>query len=198
MNHINTLSFIEHIHSLLGTTLTTQKGLHDSPEIDASVLVPLACYQNELAILFTHRSEKLYRHRGQVSFPGGIRELQDCNLLDTALRETKEEIGIQPEQIRILGSLLPVTSTKNFRILPYVGFIESLNGLRPDGEEVARIFCVPYNWLSNNENIKLIDYIDQKGRRHKVWSYSEFEGETIWGITANILHTFVTLVNRKN
>ncbi len=198
MNDVAIISTIERIYNALRIGYGGYREIYNSTEITASVLVPLACHQNEFVILFTRRSERLLRHKGQVSFPGGIRELKDGNLLDTALRETKEEIGIPSEQIRILGSLPPVASTKGFFILPIVGFINNLNGLQPNHDEVAKIFCVPYNWIINMDNVKLIDYVDQKGIMHKVWSYSEFEGEVIWGITANILQSFITMSQRKN
>ncbi len=119
----------------------------DDPGIDskdktiASVLVPFAYHDQKLSILFTHRSNQLASHRGQVSFPGGMKESADRDLLAPALRETKEEIGIDPENIEVLGQLEPIKSHTGLMIYPFAGFIRDLNGMQNNMDELnASVF----------------------------------------------------------
>ncbi len=169
----------------------------DVPEIDskdkipASVLVPFAYHDRILSILFTRRSNQLASHRGQVSFPGGMKESADLDLLAAALRETKEEIGIGPENIDVLGRLEPIKSHTGLMIYPFAGFIRDLNGLQNNMDEVERIFCIPYDWLRSSENLFQEDYQRSTGEVHKVWTFKAYEGEKIWGITAEITRQLI-------
>ena len=91
----------------------------------ASVLIPLLEIRGELFVLFTERSRHLRTHAGQVSFPGGKKDSQDSNSLDTALRETYEEIGLHAEKVEILGSIDQIISLYNYLVTPFVGLIPS-------------------------------------------------------------------------
>ena len=90
---------------------------------NAAVLMPMLCQNGEWALLFTRRTEKVPHHKGQVSFPGGAYEPGDKNSVQTALRETCEEIGLRPEAVRILGELGGMPSVSNYMITPIVGRI---------------------------------------------------------------------------
>ena len=160
----------------------------------AAVLVPLTFHADELVMLFTHRSNTISRHRGQVSFPGGMEEALDKNYVDTALRETHEEIGILPAQIEVFGRLAALASTSGYLIHPYVGFIQDLNGLRKNNREVERIFCIPLAWLLRGGNLSQVDYRSSDGVIHKVWTFAEYQGEKVWGITAEIARRFIETV----
>ena len=160
----------------------------------AAVLIPLAIKQDELMLLFTRRSTAVNSHRGQVSFPGGQLEPGDRDLRDTALRETCEEIGIKPTAIDVLGVLKPLKSSTGFHIYPYVGFIHDLNGLRKNDLEVDKIFCIPFEWLIKADNLDQEDYIPPDGSLHKVWVYRTYDGERVWGITAQITKQFIDLL----
>jgi 8-oxo-dGTP pyrophosphatase MutT (NUDIX family) len=157
----------------------------------AAVLVPLAFHADELVMLFTHRSNHISRHRGQVSFPGGMEEASDKSYVDTALRETHEEIGILPANIEVFGRLTSLASTSGYQIYPYVGFIKNLNGLEKNIQEVEKIFCIPVNWILKEGNLSQEDYIRPHGEIHKVWTLKEFDGEKVWGITGEITHRFI-------
>ncbi|MBW1897149.1 MAG: CoA pyrophosphatase, partial [Deltaproteobacteria bacterium] len=88
----------------------------------AAVLFPLLKKNGEVHILFTKRTQTVRAHKGQISFPGGVRDQGDESLLATALREAREEIGLQPEDVDVIGSLEPVsTITSGFFIYTYVG-----------------------------------------------------------------------------
>jgi 8-oxo-dGTP pyrophosphatase MutT (NUDIX family) len=90
----------------------------------AAVLLPLLHKDEELHILFTKRTQTVKAHKGQVSFPGGVRDPDDESLLKTALREAQEEIGLRPEDVEILGALDPITTvTTDFLVYTFVGQI---------------------------------------------------------------------------
>lgn len=160
----------------------------------AAVLVPLTFHADELVMLFTHRSNTISRHRGQVSFPGGMEETIDLSYVDTALRETREEIGILPAQIEVFGRLADLSSTSGYLIHPYVGFIKDLNGLQKNIQEVEKIFCIPLRWLLSEGNLSQEDYRDSSGVVHKVWMFAEYQGEKVWGITAEITRRFIETI----
>ena len=160
----------------------------------SAILIPLVVINGELKIIFTRRSSALERHQGQVSFPGGLVELGDKSPIETALRETCEEINIRYSQIEVLGALHTYKSQSGYCIFPVVGFIHNLNGLQRNGEEVERIFFVPYHWLVNPKHSALLDFQTTEGITRKVWFFDEYEGELLWGITADITKIFIGLI----
>ena len=180
---------IETIREKFDDFLPPQKGENDDKSlINASVLIPFVYHEQELALLFTHRSNRLKNHRGQVSFPGGMQEHDDPDLIQTALRETWEEIGISPKQVDVFGSLNPLQSPFGYSIHPFLGFIRNLDGIHKNVNEVERIFCVPVKWLLDPANFYQEDYRPSGGSVRQVWIYKDYDGERIWGITADILH----------
>ena len=118
------------------------------PELSAraaAVLVPLYAIDGEPILLFTRRSVDLARHRGEISFPGGSRDPDDSTLAQTALREAREEIGLDSAQVEILGTLPPVlVSVSNFVITPVVGWLGSgPPALVINPDEVAELIQAP-------------------------------------------------------
>ena len=89
--------------------------------IDASVLIPIIDRPEGLSVLFTQRSQNLKNHPGQVSFPGGRKEINDRDAIATALRESYEEIGLLPERVSILGQLETCLTGTGFKVIPIVG-----------------------------------------------------------------------------
>lgn len=162
----------------------------------AAVLLPLTYRLGELIFIFTRRADNLASHAGQVSFPGGVREFEDKTPIDTALRETYEEIGILTNQIEILGMMPPYHSTTGFYVYPVVGFIRNLNGLKRNTIEVEKLLCVPYKWLMNPENYYQADYQTKSGSIHRLWFFKDFEGEKIWGLTAQITLDFMEIIKK--
>jgi len=153
----------------------------------SAVLVPLFHNQGRYHILFTERSGETGFHKGQVCFPGGTREASDSNLLQTALRETKEEISLRAENVEILGELDDITTlTSNYVISPFVAFISTFPALMTDGREVKGIFSVPLSFLMSTANFRQDSY-----------AY-EYEGHTIWGATARILRQFIGLLKSES
>jgi 8-oxo-dGTP pyrophosphatase MutT (NUDIX family) len=149
----------------------------------SAVLVPLFHSQGQYHILFTERSDEVLFHKGQVCFPGGTQEPSDSNLLQTALREAKEEIGLESEDIEILGELDDMlTFVTDYVISPFVAFISHPHSLRTNGKEVKGTFSVPLSFLMDEANFKQDSH-----------AY-EYEGHVIWGATARILRQFIGLL----
>lgn len=160
----------------------------------AAVLIPLTIQNGELMVLFTKRSSQLKHHQGQISFPGGRMELCDQSLVDTALRETNEEIGIKPELVEILGSLAPTITPSGYYIFPYIGYLKELENLKKNIEEVEKIFCIPLVWLLESQNLYQEDYQRERGDFGKVWFFKEYDHELVWGITAGIMHQLIEVI----
>jgi 8-oxo-dGTP pyrophosphatase MutT (NUDIX family) len=153
----------------------------------SAVLIPVFCNQGEYHVLFTERSEEVVFHKGQVCFPGGTQEPSDSSLLQTALREAREEIGLEAKDIEILGELDDMlTFVTGYVISPFVAFITYPHSLKTDGREVKGTFSVPLSFLMDEANFKQDSY-----------AY-EYEGHVIWGATARILRQFVDLLKSES
>ncbi len=153
----------------------------------SAVLIPLFYNQGQYHVLFTERSDEVNFHKGQVCFPGGTQEPSDSSLLQTALRESEEEISLKANDVEILGELDDIiTLTSNYVISPFVAFIPHPHSLRTDGKEVKEAFSVPLSFLMDEANFKQDSY-----------TY-EYEGHIIWGATAGILRQFIDLLKSEN
>jgi len=153
----------------------------------SAVLIPLFYSQRQYHVLFAERSDEVTFHKGQVSFPGGTQEPSDSSLLQTAIRESEEEIGLKAKDIEILGELDDtITFTSNYVISPFVAFIPQPHSLKADGKEIREIFSVPLSFL-----------IDETNFNQDSYAY-EYEGHTIWGATARIVRQFVDLLKSES
>lgn len=161
----------------------------------AAVLIPLYREDSAWRLLFTRRTEEVESHQGQVSFPGGLVEDTDTDVEDAALREAWEEIGLQPEEVEILGKLAPMFTVTQFRITPVVGLIQWPFELRLQRTEVARAFGVPIEWLSEAANLET-EYRKPMipGPEIPVYHFKPYDGEVIWGATARITLDFLELI----
>ncbi len=159
----------------------------------AAVLVPLIDHPGNLSVLLTRRTSHLRSHPGQVSFPGGKVEERDATAEDTALRETREEIGLEPDRIEVLGRLGQRTTGTGYQVTPVVGLVQPPLSLKPDPNEVEKIFEVPLSFVIDRRNHK-VETRYQKGveRRFYVMPYGEFY---IWGLTARLLVALTDLVD---
>ena len=133
-------------------------------------------------LLFTRRSADLRSHAGQVGFPGGRREESDESPEATALRESYEEIALPSDRVTCLGSLPSLKALDGKLVLPIVAYADiTLNELRPNPEEVAEIFSIPWTELSVEKNSKVRFNIFGNWRETP---YYEARGQHIWGLTA--------------
>ncbi len=144
-------------------------------------------------VVFAKRTERVAHHKGQYSFPGGIVETWDGSRLETALREAKEEIGLPPEAVEILGTLDDTeTRATPFVITPFVGLICQPVSYAPDGKEIERVLEVPLAALLDPANFR-VELWERDDHTSPVYFY-DYGGETIWGATARILKQFLDLV----
>lgn len=165
-------------------------GESSGPWKPAAVLLPLLPAPEGWQVLLIRRSMEVEAHRGQIGCPGGRREPTDASPLATALRETDEELGIPPEQVRVLGGLpCHVTSTTGFQIHPFVGILSPDPVLRPDPREVAGVLTVPLAFFLDPAHHEIRPMVMKDGVTHPVHFYTWGE-DTIWGATAAILHHF--------
>lgn len=167
--------------------LSLELALPDSaPDlVPAGVLVPLFVQEEELRVMFTQRTLLVKDHRGQIAFPGGVRDPEDPNLLATALRETEEEIGLAPEAVEVLGTLPPVATITGYHITPFVGLIPYPYDFRPSPQEVERLLALAVADFYAPERWRAGPYTFQ-GRTTRV-CYWQNGQEVVWGATARIL-----------
>jgi len=155
-----------------------------SEAIEAAVLIPIVA-RPEPTILFTQRTATLARHSGQVSFPGGRRDEGDRSPLETALRETREETGIEPALVSIAGYLPRYRTGTGYNIAPVVGVLAAGFTLTPNPLEVADTFEAPLAFFLDPANRRVESRI--WGARERSFYVFMPEGRAIWGATAAIL-----------
>lgn len=165
-----------------------------SAAVKAAVLLPVIMRAGgPPQLLFTRRTERLARHSGQVSFPGGRSEESDISPVETALRETFEETGIGPSFVTVAGYLERYLTGTGFDIQPVVGLVKEGFALTPDPREVAEIFEVPLAFLCDPANRRR-ESREIAGRRRSFYAF-HYGGHEIWGATAAIV---VSLAQRLN
>ena len=162
------------------------------PITPAAVLVAVIEREGTFSVLLTRRAERLARHAGQISFPGGRADPGDGTPQKTALREAEEEIGLRQASVRIMGRLDDYLVGTGYRITPIVGFVAAPPAFEPDTQEVAEVFEVPLPFVLEPANYRR-DKLTIGGveRRFYVLAYGAYH---IWGATAAILVNFRDVV----
>ena len=151
----------------------------------AAVLIPIIEKNNQLEVILTKRAAHLTHHGGQISFPGGKVEQQDSNIIETAIRETQEEIGITSKHITVMGTLPDHYTLTGFKITPVLGFVKPNTTYLLDKNEVAEVFHVPLtHFLNTNNHISLTVY---RNLTNYPVSFFPYKHHNIWGATAAIL-----------
>ena len=151
----------------------------------ASVLIGLVERPRGLNVILTKRAEHLKHHPGQVSFPGGKYEQYDNSLINTALREAQEEIGLQPDQINIVGQLPSLATVSQFEVTPVVGFVAPNYHIQTDPNEVAEVFEVPAHILLDKNQL-ISQTFTIGNRQHRIFALT-YQQHLIWGMTAQIV-----------
>jgi 8-oxo-dGTP pyrophosphatase MutT (NUDIX family) len=161
----------------------------------AAVLLLVVNRADEPTVVFTQRTAHLADHAGQISFPGGRAEEGDEGPAGTALREAREEVGIDPAGVEILGELPDYHTSTGYRVRPVVGWAEPPVAWSPDPHEVAEVFEVPLAFLLETANHRY-ESAFYKGRLRHYWAMP-WRGRFIWGATAGMLVTFQRIVGQK-
>lgn len=162
----------------------------------SAVMVLLVPGDDGYRVVYNLRTSHVEHFKGEVSFPGGaFHDGEDKDLMDTALRETWEEMGIPPENIEVLGELDDQLTRPPYVIRPYLGTIREPQTYQPAAIEVAEVLEIPLRWLRDPAN--LIDS-DQKPReyagREVRWHYYEWGDAVIWGATCRITQHVLSLL----
>ena len=157
----------------------------------AAVLVPLFWHNHEWNLLFTRRTDQVESHKGQVSFPGGGCDEGESTPEETALREAREEIGLDPGRVRLLGRLANMVTITSFRITPVVGVIEWPAVFIVGPNEVERIFTIPLYWLADTRN--RWEFPIHAGGRSLI-AFQPYDGELLWGATARMTVDFLRTI----
>jgi 8-oxo-dGTP pyrophosphatase MutT (NUDIX family) len=190
----------EKLYSLIKDRLENhQHKIHkyaDLPSRDAAVLIPLFFKEDHAHILFTKRTDNVEHHKGQISFPGGMRDLEDKHLLDTALRESWEEMGIQPKDVTILGKSDTFLTNTNFLVTPYVGYYSFPYDYLINEGEISQIIEVPLSHLLDPDIFETKIW-ERDGYTWNVHFY-DYHGEKIWGVTGFLLSNFLDIVFGTN
>ncbi|GAB2181869.1 hypothetical protein DLREEDagrD3_20920 [Denitratisoma sp. agr-D3] len=158
----------------------------------AAVLVPLVVRESGITVLLTQRTAHLNDHAGQVSFPGGRRDDTDPDFVFTALREAREEVGLDSATVDVLGTLPNYLTGTGFSVVPVVGRVTPPLNLKLDDFEVAEVFEVPLEYLVNRRNWRR-DTLERDGRQRQFWA-TDWNGYYIWGATAGMLVNLMALL----
>jgi 8-oxo-dGTP pyrophosphatase MutT (NUDIX family) len=160
--------------------------------IPAAVLVPLVLRVDAASVLLTRRTDHLHHHPGQISFPGGRVEKEDVSAVATALRETKEEIGLGADRVELIGALPDYFTGTGFRITPVVGLVHPPFELTLDAFEVAEAFEVPLShFLDPANHLRHSLKVEGRTRHFHAMPYGDYY---IWGATAGMLMSLVQVL----
>jgi len=162
----------------------------------AGVLIPIFDRPDTgLSVLLTQRSAELKHHAGQISFPGGRMEPEDGDIAATALRETKEEVGIGNEQITVVGYLPAMPTISGYAVTPIVGLVAAAAVPEVDRTEVEFAFEVPLPFLLEPANRRTVER-DLHGTSLPMTEF-HYEQHRIWGATAMMIVEFIKVLKNK-
>jgi 8-oxo-dGTP pyrophosphatase MutT (NUDIX family) len=157
----------------------------------AAVLIPIFKRDDGYMFLFTKRTSTVEAHKGQISFPGGRVDEQDGSLMETALREANEEIGLHRKDVKILGRTDDVrTMSSDYIVHPFAGFIPYPYDFRINRNEVEELLTVPLEIFLENGSAMPVEY---QGEIYRSLTYT-YGGEVIWGATARIMENLVEIL----
>ena len=170
----------------------TKKTVGDPSLTPASVVLLLYPKDGEYCILLNKRSEHVEHHKSEISLPGGARDPEDRDSLETALRETEEEMGIQRGDVTVLGQLDEVATRRRFLVQVFAGTIEYPYKYKPSAVEIAEVLEVPISALRDPANVRVETHLEN-GTSVTSYAYA-YNQHLIYGATARILQQFLELL----
>lgn len=188
----NRQDLYQHIESRLDSHQWQTYKFENIKGTPAAVLIPIFFKNNTAHLLFTKRTELVEKHKGQISFPGGMAESGDKDLKQTALRETEEEMGILAEHVTILGRTDNFLTNTRFMVTPFVGFFNYPYDYNINKAEIDEVIEVPLAILLDKNNFKRENW----EREGVVWDmhFYSYNGHVIWGVTGFLLSNFINIV----
>lgn len=181
---------IEHFKARVQTAVKRPRNHFERADLTrAAVLFPIVFRGKEPHLIVTRRTMNVATHKGQISFPGGVREPGDRDEIDTALRESEEEIGLSPSAVTVIGLLDDFVTSSGFHVTPVVGFVAPGASCFADPVEVAEIIEAPIAVLTDPACYEF-GTLERDGISYSSHFYSVGE-HTIWGATAGIIHQFL-------
>lgn len=181
----------------------------------SAVIIPLVEAEGEWHVLFEVRSFTMRKQPGDISFPGGKIDITDASPMEAALRETQEELGVNPKTVQVLGELSPYIASPSFVVYPFVAVVDYNEIIRSyNKDEVEEVFAIPLDWLIEHEPYmhtvavetappdnfpfeKIMNGNQYKFRSHSLeeWFY-EYGNYTVWGLTARVLKHFIEIMKK--
>jgi len=186
---------IDSIRSALSKT-SSPNSVNSDGLIEAAVAILVYPKPDSLTIILNKRTDRVEHHKGEISFPGGGRDPEDDSILDTALRETREEMGIAPEDIEIIAQLDQVSTRSGFSITPFVGIIPPDYDFEVSNIEIAEVLEVPIESLLDTENQVEDDRVWGDEIPSKQYSYL-YGSHIIWGATARIITQLLDILKKN-
>ena len=171
---------------------TPRRTVDDPSLTPAGVMVLIYPNNGDHCVLLQKRSIKVDSHKGEISFPGGKKDPEDITILDTALRETHEEMGVHPQDVEVFGALDETATTSGFCTSPFAGTIPYPYEFSPQEEEVAEVLEVPVSSLLDTANRR--DEIRIANGDLQDAPVFAYDGHIIFGATARILDRFIELL----
>lgn len=171
--------------------ILNERGFHP-----AGVLVPFQNIHDEAYLLLTLRTDKVAQHKNQIAFPGGAFESNDKNILETALRETEEEIGIKSNEVEVWGLFDDYLTISFFKITPVVASVPYPYEFQLQENEIAEIFSVPFSIFLESKFFEEKVW-EKNGHQYPVYYYY-YKDYMIWGITAFIINSLVDKIFNFN
>jgi 8-oxo-dGTP pyrophosphatase MutT (NUDIX family) len=178
---------LDHIRLFLASL--ARRSITDPALRKAAVLILLYLKDESLHLLFTKRTSIVEHHKGQISFPGGSADEGDTTLVQTALRETFEEIGLDTSGVEILGMYHDQWTPTGFCISPVIGYLATLPTLSPNRHEVEEIIEIPVSFFLDPANER-VEVRHRSGKPIEVYFY-RYRGHEVWGATAAIVRSFL-------
>ncbi len=191
MNEPPSLAFYQKISRLLNSR--APRKLEYSQQRRAAVLMPIFEQGEDYFFLLTQRTHTVETHKGQISFPGGLAETSDETLIRTALRETQEEIGLESDQLEILGEFDEYPSVTGLIVTPFVARLDTPFALNPNPDEVQEVLQVPLGLFRDESSLR-VEIRRRFDQDLPVYFYN-FRGRDVWGLTAQIIRDFMMLID---